>query len=68
MWDLKVPGNNDHYFYVAAGDTPVLNSDCGPITFYHASDINSLLDILNNGWTLRRPQLPTPTVQAASSW
>ena len=32
MWDLTVPGNNDHDFYVSAGDTPVLvhNTNCGP--------------------------------------
>jgi hypothetical protein len=24
MWDLTVPGNDDHDFYVAAGETPVL--------------------------------------------
>ena len=24
MWDLTVPGNNDHDFYVVAGNTPVL--------------------------------------------
>jgi hypothetical protein len=31
MWDLTVPGNNDHDFYVVAGDTPVLvhNINCG---------------------------------------
>jgi hypothetical protein len=30
MWDLTVPGNNDHDFYVQASGTPVLvhNSDC----------------------------------------
>ena len=34
MWDLTVPGNNDHDFYVSAGDTPVLvhNTDCDPAT------------------------------------
>jgi RHS repeat-associated protein len=33
MWDLTVPGNNDHDLYVAVGDTQVLvhNADgCGP--------------------------------------
>jgi hypothetical protein len=33
MWDLTVPGNNDHDFYVAVRDTQVLvhNTDgCGP--------------------------------------
>jgi hypothetical protein len=31
MWDLTVPGNNDHDFYVDAGDTPVLvHNTCGP--------------------------------------
>jgi Pretoxin HINT domain len=31
MWDLTVPGNNDHDFYVEAGNTPVLvhNAGCG---------------------------------------
>jgi len=24
MWDLTVPGNGDHDFYVVAGSTPVL--------------------------------------------
>jgi hypothetical protein len=30
MWDLTVPGNNDHDFYVTSSATPVLvhNSDC----------------------------------------
>jgi hypothetical protein len=27
----------------------VHNSDCGPTTFYHGADVNSLLDVLNNG-------------------
>jgi hypothetical protein len=33
MWDLTVPGNNDHDFYVAAGDTAVLvhNTNCDPL-------------------------------------
>jgi len=33
VWDLTVPGNNDHDFYVATGDIPVLvhnsNDACG---------------------------------------
>jgi hypothetical protein len=28
MWDLTVPGNNDHDFYVAAGSTAVLVHNC----------------------------------------
>ena len=28
MWDLTVPGNNDHDFYVAAGTTEVLVHNC----------------------------------------
>ncbi|MGH3282365.1 MAG: hypothetical protein ACRDNW_24965 [Trebonia sp.] len=36
MWDLTVPGNNDHDFYVVAGATPVLvhnnNLGCGDIS------------------------------------
>jgi len=35
MWDLTVPGNNDHDFYVVATatSTPVLvhNTNCGPV-------------------------------------
>jgi hypothetical protein len=30
MWDLTVPGNNDHDFYVEAGGTPVLVHNSGP--------------------------------------
>jgi hypothetical protein len=29
MWDLTVPGNNDHDFYVVAGQTTVLVHNCG---------------------------------------
>jgi len=29
MWDLTVPGNNDHDFYVVTGDTPVLVHNSG---------------------------------------
>jgi hypothetical protein len=29
MWDLTVPGNNDHDFYVVAGSTSVLVHNCG---------------------------------------
>jgi hypothetical protein len=29
MWDLTVPGNNDHDFYVVAGDTPVFVHNSG---------------------------------------
>jgi hypothetical protein len=38
MWDLTIPGNNDHDFYVAAGTVLILvhNADlpdlCGPVT------------------------------------
>jgi hypothetical protein len=37
MWDLTVPGNNDHDFYVQPGATAILvhnenpNSGCGPV-------------------------------------
>jgi len=33
MWDLTIPGNNDHTFYVEAGSTPVLvhNSSCSSL-------------------------------------
>ena len=30
MWDLTVPGNNDHDFYVLAGATPVLVHNSSP--------------------------------------
>jgi hypothetical protein len=32
MWDLTIPGNGDHDFYVIAGNASVLvhNSNCGP--------------------------------------
>jgi guanyl-specific ribonuclease Sa len=37
MWDLTVPGNNDHDFYVVAGDAPILVHNntlgCGDISF-----------------------------------
>ena len=29
MWDLTIPGNNDHDFYVVAHTTPVLVHNCG---------------------------------------
>jgi hypothetical protein len=29
MWDLTIPGNNDHDFYVVAGSTAVLVHNCG---------------------------------------
>jgi hypothetical protein len=29
MWDLTVPGNNDHDFYVGAGSTETLVHNCG---------------------------------------
>jgi hypothetical protein len=31
MWDLTVPGNNDHDFYIQANDTAILvhNAGCG---------------------------------------
>jgi hypothetical protein len=33
MWDLTVPGNNDHDFYVQAALTPILvHNICGPGT------------------------------------
>jgi RHS repeat-associated protein len=31
MWDLTVPGNNDHDFYVQAGDGAVLVHNCGEV-------------------------------------
>jgi Colicin E5 ribonuclease domain len=30
MWDLTVPGNNDHDFYVAVAATAVVVHNCGP--------------------------------------
>jgi hypothetical protein len=30
MWDLTVPGNNDHDFYVTASEVAVLVHNCGP--------------------------------------
>ena len=30
MWDLTVPGNNDHDFYVAVAASAVLVHNCGP--------------------------------------
>lgn len=40
-----------HTYYVLAGSAPVLvhNTNCGETTFYHGSDIESLVDVLNNG-------------------
>ena len=34
MWDLTVPGNNDHDFYVVARTTPVLVHNCGTNIVY----------------------------------
>jgi hypothetical protein len=55
MWDLTVPGNNDHDFYVAAalGTVPVLvhNSDCPATTpIYRVSPEGSGTDELENGF------------------
>lgn len=48
-YNLTVDGV--HTYYVLAGNTPVLvhNSGCGPTTFYHGADVESLIDILNHG-------------------
>jgi len=32
MWDLTVPGNNDHDFYVGIATTAVLVHNCGGLT------------------------------------
>lgn len=49
MYNLTV--EQLHTYYVLAGETPVLvhNSGCGTTTFYHGADVDSLVDILNNG-------------------
>jgi hypothetical protein len=44
MWDLTVPGNNDHDFYVAAGDSAVLVHNCGPQEFPNLEPENMPLD------------------------
>jgi RHS repeat-associated protein len=42
MWDLTVPGNNDHDFYVVAGDgTAVLVHNCGGQIPYNSDDLSS---------------------------
>ncbi len=44
MWDLTIPGNNDHDFYVAAGDSAVLVHNCGPQEFPNLEPENMPID------------------------
>jgi hypothetical protein len=46
MWDLTVPGNNDHDFYVVTGMTPVLVHNTSCRKFGHLSP-SGRLDIPN---------------------
>jgi hypothetical protein len=48
MWDLTVPGNNDHDFYVTAGSAAVLVHNCGSGT---------ITDEVMNGHVLPRHSL-----------
>ena len=41
MWDLTVPGNNDHDFYVVAGGTAVLVHNCGGQIPYNSDELSS---------------------------
>jgi hypothetical protein len=43
MWDLTVPGNNDHDFYVLAAATAVLVHNCGGPASELASSMRSML-------------------------
>ncbi|MFF7127276.1 polymorphic toxin-type HINT domain-containing protein [Streptomyces sp. NPDC008240] len=49
MYNLTV--EHMHTYYVLAGATPVLvhNAGCPTTTFYHGANVQSLVDILNNG-------------------
>jgi hypothetical protein len=69
MWDLTVPGNNDHDFYVLAGYTPVLvhNASC-PTGFDYEAASQSGMRADRNGLTragreyqkhMGRGELPT---------
>lgn len=62
MWDLTVPGNNDHDFYVlpaqadsrhapdvVASDTPVLVHNCDTIDFAHGTSLKNAQNIRDNG-------------------
>lgn len=44
MWDLTVPGDNDHDFYVAAGDSALLVHNCGPHEYPNLEPENMALD------------------------
>ena len=58
MWDLTVPGNNDHDFYVAVAATAVLVHNCGDGTpgFRHAPRGLAIFP----GSTLRASRLAIP--------
>jgi large repetitive protein len=76
MWDLTVPGNNDHDFYVIAGYTPVLvhNSSC-PTGFDYEGASQSGMRADKGGFTragreyakhMGGSQLPTVTGNPAA--
>jgi hypothetical protein len=53
MWDLTVPGSNDHDFYVLAGSTAVLVHNCadGPtVSLYKAPAKGMTAKIMQSGW------------------
>jgi hypothetical protein len=45
MWDLTVPGNNDHDFYVTVAETAALVHNCSPgeITGYTRHGLNQAI-------------------------
>ena len=42
MWDLTVPGNNDHDFYIKTAVTAVLVHNCSKPRVYTRSQINGI--------------------------
>jgi hypothetical protein len=44
MWDLTVPGNNDHDFYIVAGAPILVHNDCGPVANQKPGELS--LDLL----------------------
>jgi RHS repeat-associated protein len=57
MWDLTVPGNNDHDFYVAAGSVPVLvhNDSCdvaGLVSQIDSSNLSMSKTVQNHAWDI----------------
>jgi hypothetical protein len=55
MWDITVPGDNDHDFYVRTASTGVLVHNCGGL-------LNNIKQTANNVWTLVKPANTTRPV------